>query len=143
METPNTIDQVHEVVKIAPASSWCLPPKNLFLGDDEVRVWRAALNRKTSLVHSLERILSTDERARAERFYFQKDRERFTIARGFLRIILGRYLNMEPCCLQFRYNPYGKPALANESGGNGLRFNLSHSDGLALYAITRGREIGV
>ncbi len=91
----------------------------------------------------LQQTLSPDEHTRADRFYFQKDRERFTIARGLLRIILGRYLNMEPCCLQFRYNPYGKPALANESGGNGLRFNLSHSDGLALYAITRGREIGV
>jgi 4'-phosphopantetheinyl transferase len=45
--------------------------------------------------------------------------------------------------LRFGYNPYGKPALVGEEGEKGLRFNVSHSHGLALYAITRGREIGV
>jgi len=124
-------------------SSWSLPPETLFLGDEEVHVWKASLKPESPSVHSLIQILSPDERARADRFHFQKDRECFIVARGLLRVLLGRYLNMEPSCLQFRYNPYGKPALPNESGGNGLRFNLSHSDGLALYAITRGREIGV
>src|SRR5713226_2658116 len=130
-------------MEISPAFLWSPPPETLFLGDDEVHVWKASLKPESPSVHSLIQTLSPDERARADRFHFQKDRECFIVARGLLRIILGRYLNMEPSCLQFCYNPYGKPALANESDGNGLRFNLSHSDGLALYAITRGREIGV
>jgi 4'-phosphopantetheinyl transferase len=131
------------MAQIIPTSSWSVPPEALLLGNEEVHVWRAKLDLQSSCVQSLIQILSADERTRAERFYFQKDRERFIVARGLLRVILGRYTNMEPSQLQFCYNPYGKPDLANESGGNGLCFNLSHSDGLALYAITRGRQIGV
>jgi 4'-phosphopantetheinyl transferase len=96
-----------------------------------------------STVQSLRRTLTADETRRAERFYFQKDRDRFIVARGLLRSILSRYLNMEPSQLRFRYGAHGKPDLATASGGHKLRFNLSHSNGLALYAITRDREIGV
>jgi len=113
------------------------------LGDDEVHVWRAALNIKESRVQSLRRTLTADERARAERFHFQQDREHFIVARGLLRAILGRYLDVDPSQLRFSYSPYGKPSLARESGGGDLCFNLSHAGGLALYAVTRGRDIGI
>jgi 4'-phosphopantetheinyl transferase len=86
--------------------------------------------------------LSEDEGARAARFYFQKDREHFIVARGLLRSILGRYLDSEPSTLRFSYSNYGKPALVGAEEA-ALRFNLSHSGGLALLAVTRGREIGV
>jgi 4'-phosphopantetheinyl transferase len=98
---------------------------------------------QASRSQSLKQTLSADERARAERFYFQKDRERFIVSRGLLRVILGRYLDMEPSQLQICYTSHGKPALARESGWDVLRFNVSHCQGLALYAITRGREVGV
>ena len=98
---------------------------------------------QVSRLPNLKQVLSADEHARAERFYFQKDRERFMVARGLLRTVLGRYLNQEPSQLRFCYSPYGKPALATGSGRNTLRFNVSHSHGLALYAITCGRELGV
>ena len=87
--------------------------------------------------------LSADEKERAARFYFQRDREHFIVARGALRAILGRYLQRDPTRVGFRYSPHGKPALAMEAPGEGLRFNISHSHGLALCAVTRGREIGV
>ena len=58
--------------------------------------------------------LAADEKARAERFYFEKDRKHFIVARGVLRAILGRYLNRAPECLSFCYSSYGKPALAGE-----------------------------
>jgi 4'-phosphopantetheinyl transferase len=125
------------------ASIWSVPPQTVFLRDHEVHVWKAHLRRQSPSIQSLIPTLSPDELARAKRFYFQKDREHFIVARGLLRVILGRYLNREPSQLQFCYNPYGKPALSCQSGSHGLRFNLSHSHGLALYAITRGREIGV
>src|SRR5437899_9699226 len=101
------------MLNVFPSSLWCLPSKNLLLRNDEVHVWRDALDLKESHNRSLEQILSADERARANRLYFQKDREHFIIARGLLRVILGRYLNREPSQLRFCYNPYGKPALAN------------------------------
>jgi len=98
---------------------------------------------KASCIQSLQRNLTADERARAERFYFRKDREHFIVARGLLRIILGRYLKIDPGQLRFCYSAHGKPSLARGSGGDDLRFNLSHAVELALFAATRGREVGV
>jgi 4'-phosphopantetheinyl transferase len=60
-----------------------------------------------------------------------------------LRAILGRTLNRAPESLSFCYGSHGKPALAGESDGATIRFNVSHSHGIALYAVTRGRELGV
>jgi len=94
-------------------------------------------------MNSLFHTLSEDEQARAERFYFQIDRERFVVARGALREILGVYLNRAAKSVLFCYGPHGKPALAHDPGRNTIHFNVSHSHGVALYAVTRGREIGI
>ena len=88
-------------------------------------------------------MLTVDERQRAERYIFERDRTHFVVARGLLRVLLGRYLRQEPQYLRFTYGPHGKPALATDTGGGALGFNVSHSHGLALYAVTRGREVGV
>jgi 4'-phosphopantetheinyl transferase len=85
-------------------------------------------------------LLDHDELTRANRFHFEKDRRHFVVARGFLRVLLGRYLNRNPKQFKFNYGPYGKPALPGEGL---LRFNMSHSHGIALYAVTEGRDVGV
>ena len=87
-------------------------------------------------------LLSDDERARTDRYHFDRDRRRFIRARCALRTILGEYLEVEPRRLRFDYSPLGKPSLAAEFGGD-LRFNLSHSHELALIAVTRGTAVGV
>jgi 4'-phosphopantetheinyl transferase len=84
-----------------------------------------------------------DERMRAERFQFEQDRQRFIIGRGLLRTILSYYLGIEPGRLQFCYGMYGKPALAEMAGTSTLRFSLAHAHGLALYAVTCVREVGM
>src|SRR5919198_1549029 len=127
----------------APSTVWDLPPATLTLGLDEVHVWRAALDQMASYVRSLWQTLAMDERARAEHFRFQRDREHFIVARGLLRAILSRYLAMEPRQLRFSYSLHGKPALAWDSGRDGLRFNVSHSHGQVLFAISYGRELGI
>ena len=81
-----------------------------------MHVWRATLDQPRHRIESFVHTLAADERARAERFYFQSDREHFIVARGVLRAILGFYLNRAPECLSFRYSSHGKPALAWESG---------------------------
>lgn len=58
-------------------------------------------------------------------------------------MILSRYLDAKPDHLRFCYNPFGKPALTEPQGAGALRFNMSHSDDLALYAVTSGQEVGV
>jgi len=87
--------------------------------------------------------IAAEERSRAECFRFEKDRCRFMVARGSLRAILGRYLGIPPDRLRFLYGPRGKPRLAEETGGIRLRFNLAHSEGLALFAVTSYREVGI
>lgn len=122
---------------------WRPPPTALTVERCEVHVWRAALETTAGCVEGLRQSLSADERVRAARFCFQRDRERFIVARGLLRAILSRYLGMDPGELQFCYSAHGKPGLIGDAGADRLCFNLSHSDGRVLYAITRGREIGV
>jgi len=113
------------------------------LGCDEVHVWRATLDQTPSQIQSFRHNLAADEQARAGRFYFARDREYFIVARGVLRAILGGYLKRAPESISFCYSSHGKPALAGESDGDAIRFNVSHSHGTALYAVTRGREVGI
>ena len=122
---------------------WNSPPAELALSSDAVHVWRASLNASPSKVQQLAQILSPDEQTRAERFYFEQHRKRFIVGRGLLRNILSYYLKIEPIAIQFTYSPYGKPALASGSNIGKLEFNVSHSQDLALYAVTRDRQIGI
>lgn len=113
------------------------------LGADQVHVWRIPLNQNPARISELSKVLSLDERAHANRFHFEKDQIQFIEARAALRLLLGQYLCVHPAELTFSFGEQGKPALANGHSNNGLRFNLSRRDKLALIAFTRGREIGV
>lgn len=122
---------------------WPHPPTSIVLGADEVHVWRASLKHPQHRLQQLRGTLASDEAERAARFHFERDRQHFIAARGLLREILSRYLKLSPDSLRFKYTSYGKPYLTDECGGAWLRFNVSHSGGLALYAISRGRELGI
>lgn len=122
---------------------WCSPPKSLKLSSDDVHVWRATLDQPAEYVRQLKRSLSEDERLRAERFYFERDRSRFIVGRGLLRFILSRYLEIAANKLQFCYSSRGKPELVETSSAYKLRFNVSHSQEIVLYAVTRDRSIGI
>ncbi len=122
---------------------WRPGPPRPSLAEDQVHLWLAKLDLQLPHVGSLWGSLSEDEKTRARRFYFSRDRERFIATRGLLRAILGRYLGQEPASLRFRYGPHGKPYLALGGDALDLRFNLSHSHNLALYAVAHGREVGV
>lgn len=128
---------------VSDHNSWPEAPEQPDCGADDVHVWRAYLNQDGMTAQSLADLLSPDEHQRAEQYHFQRDREHFIVARGILRTILSRYLNVPPGQLRFACNQYGKPALMREAGDDGLRFNLSHANGLALYAVTFWREIGI
>ena len=86
-------------------------------------------------------LLSAEERARAARFYFERDRRSFTAARGGLREILGGVLQAPPAELEFAYGERGKPRLSRPRRED-FFFNLSHSGRWALLAWTRAGEIG-
>jgi 4'-phosphopantetheinyl transferase len=129
-----SIDQNAEAI-------WQLPNADLLLPRHEVHVWRAPLDQPQSLTDFFA-TLAPDEKQWAARFHFQKDREHFIAARGMLRAILSRYLNIKPDDLAFGYSAYGKPFLVNEQGGD-VRFNVSHSHSLALFAFAREHDLGI
>jgi 4'-phosphopantetheinyl transferase len=120
-----------------------LPPVDLKLLENEVQVWSVSCQQLLSQVEHLTEILSEDEKNRANRFHFERDKLHFIVGRGLLRIILGRYLKTEPEQLQFSYSLTGKPALVSKNGRDTLQFNLSHSGEMMLYAFTRDRQIGI
>ena len=122
---------------------WSSAPKSLSLSSGEVHVWRARLEQPQEVQDEFLHTLDLDERERAARFHFEKHRRRFILGRGFLRLLLGRYLKIAPEAVRFAYGPYGKPSLADEHEASGLRFNASNSHELAVYAFVQEREIGV
>ena len=125
------------------APGWSDPPGGLDLPKGEVHVWRASVDPAESRIGALAETLSVDEWDRAGKFYFEKDRRSFIVTRGTLRALLGRYLHRSPDRLRFCYGPHGKPALTRDSGGDTVRFNLSHSHGMALFAMTRHGDVGI
>lgn len=124
-------------------AEWISPTKSLTLAGEEVHVWRTSLTRLPAQFESLRLLLAPDEISRAQHFYFERDRQHFIIARGMLRTILGGYLKSHPAQLRFAYSEHGKPSLIDTDGSKRLRFNLAHSHELALFAVTRDREIGI
>ncbi|MBT8420709.1 MAG: 4'-phosphopantetheinyl transferase superfamily protein [Gammaproteobacteria bacterium] len=119
--------------------SWHPPPDDPMLPDNEVHIWRARLDPPEAVVESLRGFLAEDELRRVARFHFPAHRRHFTVARGTLRMLIGRYLHESPEKIHFAYNRYGKPFLAF----NSFRFNLSHAGEMVLYAFVRNREIGI
>jgi 4'-phosphopantetheinyl transferase len=122
---------------------WFPAPVGLKLGADDVHLWRASLDCDAPVLSRLETTLSPDEMARANRFVFAADRNHFVAARGILRELLGGYLMLPPADLKFRYGNHGKPALDANASDSALQFNLSHSGGVAIYAFSVGRRLGV
>jgi 4'-phosphopantetheinyl transferase len=130
-----------EIWKLEIGDPWPPPPADLALTGNEVQVWCTSLDRPPDYVSQLAQTLTGDERERASRFKFERHRRRFIVGRGVLRLLLGRYLGLEPGSVRFKYGRQGKPELADSTAP--LKFNLSHSEELALYAVTYNQEVGI
>ena len=115
----------------------------LSLPEDEVQLWRIDLEALGGDESRWQRLLSPDESARAARYHFARDRQRFVAARALLRTILASYLATDPGSVHFSYSKKEKPSLGPAHAGSNVRFNVTHSGGIALLAFTRRREIGV
>jgi 4'-phosphopantetheinyl transferase len=125
------------------AGKWSAPPESLSLATGEVHVWRVELDQPEHLLEKFRNTLEEHELHRASRFHFEKHRRHFIVGRGALRQLLARYLDTKPERLRLSYGAYGKPALTGEHENSRLRFNMSHSHGVALFAFAEDRELGV
>ena len=124
---------------------WMWPPRvpPPIPDPDEIHVWRAGLDLNAGDRERLLQTLSADEHARREKYRFERNRDRFAAARGILRQLLGGYLGVGAADLRFRYGPFGKPFLITTRENDDLLFNLAHAEELAVYAVSRARNVGV
>ncbi|NWF72812.1 MAG: 4'-phosphopantetheinyl transferase superfamily protein [Nitrospirae bacterium] len=119
-------------------------PALLGLDRQTVHVWGLSLDGSAVALKCCHAWLSEDERGRAARFIRQEDQTRYTFAHGGLRAVLARYTGLNPGALLFQAGPTGKPALLDHQGNtHAIHFNLSHSRGRMLIAVTQGQEVGV
>jgi 4'-phosphopantetheinyl transferase len=106
---------------------------------DEIHLWLARLDGPETCFPVWQALLSPDELERANRYRFERDRQRFVARRGLLRQMAGHYLNTRAAQIDFVYSKMGKPSFKEQS----LKFNLSHSGDYGLYAFAQERELGV
>ncbi len=109
------------------------------LNDARVEIWCAETAAPEGVIRQLDTALCAEERERAARFKFERDRNAFVVARGVLRVLLGRYLGTLPAGINFIYGSAGKPSLLDSV----IKFNISHTDGVVLLAFTQGCALGV
>jgi 4'-phosphopantetheinyl transferase len=85
-------------------------------------------------------MLSPEELTRANRFHFPLHRDQFVVARGVLRYLLSHYMEIPASRIRFAEGAHGKPELLEKPR---YGFNVSHSGGLAMYAVSDLGEIGI
>jgi 4'-phosphopantetheinyl transferase len=83
-------------------------------------------------------MLSAEERARTDRFRFERDATLYAAAHVLLRKMLAAHGVPDP---RFRVNAWGKPEL--DGADPALRFNLTHTRGLAACAVTPFGDLGI
>lgn len=115
------------------------------LSRDEVHVWCARTDDATdpATLDRLLALLDAEERRRHGRFLFDQHRHLYLVAHGLVRTTLSRYLDVAPQGWRFEFNNYGRPEIAGAPPGPALRFNLSHTRGMAVCAVSWERDLGV
>jgi 4'-phosphopantetheinyl transferase len=123
---------------------WPIGPSPDSFPVNRIDVWRVSLDSpSTETEEEKASVLSSDEIARANRFYFEKDRLHFIRCRAALRRLLGQYLTIPADEVRFQYLTNGKPQLGSDQNPHSLQFNVSHSAGLALIAFGTDHGLGV
>ena len=117
------------------------PPSSINQGSREVYLWTVPLEASDQQVTECRAWLSEEEVGRATRYQFDRHRRDFVLSRGVLRALLGKLKREHPANIRFSYASHGKPALRDSA--DPLRFNMSRSSGMAVYAFTIGCEVGV
>jgi len=126
---------------------WQPGPTRPALGDGVCHVWRVDLEQVAAQGGGdpSDSPLNAQERERAARFVFERHRRWFTAARTALRRVLGAYLGVDAAAVPIVAELYQRPALAPSARfrATPIDFNLSHSEGLALIAVSRRAPLGV
>jgi 4'-phosphopantetheinyl transferase len=125
-----------------PGSRSTRPGRGPRLGPDGIDVWCADPESvlEPALRGRCEALLAPDERRRYLEVRPGPRRREYLAGRALVRTALSRYRPVAPADWAFRAGARGRPEPDPE---NGLRFNLSHCDGLVVCAVAEGRAVGV
>lgn len=108
-------------------------------GPNDVLVYWANLD--TLTVHS--GLLSDSEQLRAGQYVHIRDQNRFTVRRSLLRLLLSAFLRLPASSIPLKQTAEGKPYLDLQEDICPIEFSLSHSQGIAAFAFTAGRRVGI
>src|SRR5215204_5176348 len=122
------------------SSKWMTAIRAPHLEPGVVHIWLLALDESISTL--VQDSLSKPELERAAAFRFPVHRNEFVIARGVLRSLLGKYLDVEPASIDIKTSDMGKPYLSPQQSGD-LQFNISHSGGFAAFGFSYGLDLGL
>jgi 4'-phosphopantetheinyl transferase len=131
-------------------NSWSVEsssPPDLALSSDRVDLWFLFVHdvfATTGLTDLYRDFLTAQEKQQEQRFYFARDRHRYLLTRALVRTVLSRYIPIAASDWHFEPSAYGRPMIVNNHELiRNLSFNISHTDGLIVLAVTRASLIGV
>ena len=122
---------------------WDKPPEGLQLDSAYIDIWRTRIDLPKNEIESYATTLSEEEKERAARFTFPNKYEEYVVSRGLLRKVLSHVLKQAATEFQFEYTESKKPYLLQKYFDQTLSFNISHSHGQALVAVSLNRNIGI
>ncbi|WP_428331032.1 4'-phosphopantetheinyl transferase family protein [Mucilaginibacter sp.] len=117
-----------------PGVSWVNANECGFKVNDTTDVWRINISLNIALLDYFTTVLNENELVKANRYFQTKDKNRFIVSRGALRILLGQYLNYSPSAIIFGIGVNKKPYIKTPEDVN-LHYNISHSGDWILIAI--------
>jgi 4'-phosphopantetheinyl transferase len=109
----------------------------------ELHVWQCCTNESYEVISNIYPHLSSEEKTKANRFRFSHDQNRYVVAHGLLRIILGAYVEREPAELIIERTNTGKPNLVTSEEVSTIQFYMTHSEDIVCYIISKVSEVGI
>lgn len=88
-------------------------------------------------------VLDDQERARAARFAFERNRVEYIAAHALTRKLLGEETGRPPTGFRYRAGDKGKPVALCDGRRLDVHFNLSHTGGMVAVAVAHGLEVGL
>ncbi|HUF60755.1 MAG TPA: 4'-phosphopantetheinyl transferase superfamily protein [Verrucomicrobiales bacterium] len=125
-----------------PEPQWVAPGRDSRPLSNAAEVWRARSRTSEEEITRLQHVLSDAECSQAERFRRSVDRACFVTSHALLRLLLSVRLDVEPRLVVFATSKHGKPHLTPSLAADPIFFNMTHSQGAILIALS-GREIGI
>jgi len=111
--------------------------------ENQTDIWLILIPEVIHRSHYYEQFMVNEEKEKADHFVFLKDKLRYVITHGILRLLLSDYLNLPAGQIVLKNNSYGKPYLSIEDNPNPLYFNLSHSNSGVVLAFSKYRDLGI